>query len=141
MKVSRLVSIILILLNKKRIGTNKLAGMFEVSVRTIYRDIETLMIAGVPIHSTSGVGGGFEIMENYKIDKNTFSESDLTTILMGISSIPNIMKNISFIDTQIKIENLIPSHKILETHLKTEQYHIDFSQWTGREDFDAILKS
>lgn len=92
MKVSRLVNIIMILMDKKRIGAKELADMFEVSTRTIYRDIESISMAGVPVHSSSGVGGGFEIMENYKIDKNTFSEADLTTLLIGISSIPNVMK-------------------------------------------------
>lgn len=73
MKVSRLVSIIMILLDKQRIGAQELANMFEVSIRTIYRDIDAINMAGIPIRSTSGVGGGFEIMKNYKIDRNVFS--------------------------------------------------------------------
>ena len=72
MKIDRLVSIILILLDKKRIGAQELADMFEVSPRTIYRDIEAIILAGIPIQSTSGVGGGFEIMQDYKIEKNVF---------------------------------------------------------------------
>ena len=100
MKVSRLVSIIFILMDKKRISAQELANMFEVSVRTIYRDIEAISMAGIPVHSIAGVGGGFEVMEKYKIDKKAFSEEDLTTILMGISSIPAVMKSDGFQDTR-----------------------------------------
>ena len=63
MKIQRLISIITILLDKKRIGAQELAEMFEVSTRTIYRDIDAINMAGIPICSTSGVGGGFEIMQ------------------------------------------------------------------------------
>ena len=87
MKVDRLVSIIMILLDKKRIGAQELADMFEVSPRTIYRDMDTINMAGIPVRSTSGVGGGFEIMQKYKIDRKVFSTADLSAILMGLSSL------------------------------------------------------
>ena len=82
MKVDRLVSIILILLDKKRIAAQELADMFEVSPRTIYRDIDAINMAGIPVRSTSGVGGGFEIMQEYKIDQKFFSTDDLSALLM-----------------------------------------------------------
>jgi len=69
MKIDRLVSTIMIILNKERIGAQELADMFEVLHRIIYRDIDTINMADIPVCSTSGVGGGFEIMRKYKIDK------------------------------------------------------------------------
>ena len=72
MKVDRLVSIIMILLDKKRIGAQELADMFEVSPSTIYRDIDAINMAGIPVSGASGVGGGFEIMQEYKVDKKVF---------------------------------------------------------------------
>lgn len=72
MKIDRLVSIIMILFDKERIGAQELADMFEVSPRTIYRDIDAINMAGIPIRSTSGVGGGFEIMQSYKVEKKFF---------------------------------------------------------------------
>ena len=72
MKTDRLVSIIMMLLDKERIGAQELADRFEVSPRTIYRDIETINMAGIPVRSTPGVGGGFEIMQEYKVDKKCF---------------------------------------------------------------------
>lgn len=77
MKIDRLISIIT-LLDKKRIGAQELADMFEVSTRTIYRDIDAINTAGIPIRSTPGTGGGFEIMPQYKVDKKVFSTADLT---------------------------------------------------------------
>ena len=61
MKVDRLVSIIMTLLDQERVGAQALADTFEVSPRTIYRDIEAINMAGIPVRSRSGVGGGFEI--------------------------------------------------------------------------------
>ena len=78
MKIDRLVSIILILLDKKRIGARELADLFEVSPRTIYRDMDAINMAGIPVRSTSGVGGGFEIMPEYKMDKKIFSADNGT---------------------------------------------------------------
>ena len=85
MKVDRLVSIVMILLDKERIGAQELADMFEVSPRTIYRDIDTINMAGIPVYSTSGVGGGFEIMEQYKTDRKAFSAADFSAVLMDLS--------------------------------------------------------
>lgn len=139
MKVSRLVSIIILLMDKKRVSAKELAEMFEVSPRTIYRDIEAISIAGIPVHSTSGVGGGFEIMEKYKMDKNTFTEEDLITILVGISSIPSVMKSNDFVNTQTKIRSLIPPERIESAHVQAKQMHIDFSQWLGDRNLETYL--
>lgn len=105
MKVDRLVSIIMILLDKKRIGAQELADMFEVSPRTIYRDIDAINMAGIPVRSTSGVGGGFEIMPEYNLDKNVFSNSDLTAIFMGLSSLSNMIRGNELVNALDFIEN------------------------------------
>ncbi|MGO2082683.1 helix-turn-helix transcriptional regulator [Vagococcus sp.] len=139
MKMSRLISIIIILIDKQRISAKELATIFEVSTRTIYRDIEAISMAGIPVHSTSGVGGGFEIMENYKMDKNTFSEADIITLLTGVSSIPNIMKNKEVTNTLTKIKKFIPADKLESINLQTEQLHIDFSHWMGDRDLEVYL--
>ena len=92
MKVDRLVSIIMILLEKKRIGAQELADRFEVSPRTIYRDIDAINMAGIPVRSTSGVGGGFEIMPEYKMDNRVFSTAELSALLMGLSHLSGMVR-------------------------------------------------
>ena len=86
MKIDRLVSIIMILLERKKISASELAEMFEVTPRTIYRDIEAISLAGVPIVTYPGVNGGIGIMDEYKIDKKIFTKSDVETLLIGLSS-------------------------------------------------------
>lgn len=129
MKVSRLVSIIMILLDKERISAQELANMFEVSKRTIYRDVDAINMAGIPIRATSGVGGGFEIMKNYKMDKKVFSTADISTILTGLSSLSNMMQSNELINALAKVKSFIPVDRADEIKLKTDQIHIDLSQW------------
>lgn len=140
MKVDRLVSIIMILLEKKRIGAHELADMFEVSPRTIYRDIETINQAGIPIRSTSGVGGGFEVMPQYKIDKNVFSTTDLSAILMGLSSLSNMMRGDELVNALAKVKSFIPADRAKDIELKANQIHIDLSPWMGNQNIQSYLE-
>ncbi len=69
MKIERLIGILSILLQKEITTVPELAEHFEVSRRTINRDIETLCQAGIPIQTTQGVGGGISIMDGYRMDR------------------------------------------------------------------------
>ena len=129
MKVDRLVSIIMILLDKKRIGAQELADMFEVSPRTIYRDIDAINMAGIPVRSTSGVGGGFEIMQEYKIDKKVFSADELSALLMGLSGLSNMMRSDELVHALAKVKSFIPADRAKEIELKVNQIFIDLSPW------------
>lgn len=140
MKTDRLVSIIMILLTKERIGAKELADMFEVSPRTIYRDIDAINMAGIPICSTSGVGGGFEIMQNYKIEKNVFSTADLSAILMGLTSLSDMIKGDEVIHALAKVKSFIPADKEKDIALRTNQIRIDLSAWTGNRNVRLYLE-
>lgn len=72
MKIDRLVSIIMILLGKKRMGAQELADMFEVSPRTIYRDIDAINLAGIPIRSISGSAAALKSCRNIRLIKKFF---------------------------------------------------------------------
>lgn len=140
MKVDRLVSIIMILLDKKRIGAQELADMFEVSPRTIYRDIDTINMAGIPIRSTSGVGGGFEIMQKYKIDRTVFSTADLSALLMGLSSLSNMIRGDELVHTLAKVKSFIPADRAKDIELKANQIYIDLSPWMGNRNMQPYLE-
>lgn len=140
MKIDRLVSIILILLDKKRIGAQELADMFEVSPRTIYRDIEAIILAGIPIQSTSGVGGGFEIMQDYKIEKNVFSTTDLSAILMGLSSLSDMVRGDELINALTKVRSFIPADRAKDIEFRANQIRVDMSAWIGNRDIQHYLK-
>jgi predicted DNA-binding transcriptional regulator YafY len=140
MKVDRLVSIIITLLDKERIGAQELADMFEVSPRTIYRDIDTINMAGIPILSTSGVGGGFEIMEKYKIDKMVFSTADLSAILMGLSSLSNMVRGNELVNALAKVKSFIPADRVKDIELRVNQIYIDLSPWMGNRNIKPYLE-
>lgn len=140
MKVDRLVSIIMILLDKKRIGAQELADIFEVAPRTIYRDIDAINMAGIPVRSTSGVGGGFEIMEEYKIDKKVFSADDLSALLMGLSSLSNMIRGDELVHALAKVKSFIPADRAKDIALKVNQIYIDLSPWIGNSNIQPYLE-
>lgn len=140
MKVDRLVSIIMILLDKERIGAQELADIFEVSPRTIYRDIESINMAGIPVRSISGVGGGFEIMQNYKIDRKVFSTADLSVILMGLSSLSNMIRGDELVNALAKVKSFVPTDRAKDIDLKANQIHVDLSPWMGNSNIQPYLE-
>lgn len=85
MKIERLLSIIMLLLEKRVISANTLAKKFEVSKRTIYRDIETLEYAGFPIISYPGVNGGFGLIDTFKIHTLTFNDYEKQKIINALN--------------------------------------------------------
>lgn len=140
MKIDRLVSIILLLLEKERVGAQELADMFEVSPRTIYRDIDAINLAGVPVRSISGVNGGFEIMKQYKLDKGVFSTADLSAILMGLSSLSGIVRGEELANALAKVKRFVPAERAKEIDLMTSQITIDLSPWSGNKTVQPYLE-
>lgn len=140
MKIDRLVSIIMILLDKKRIGAQVLAELFEVSPRTIYRDIETINMAGIPVRSTPGVGGGFEIMQAYKIDKRIFSAKDLSALLIGLSGLTSVVWGDEVVHALAKVKSFIPAERAKDIEFKVNQINIDLSQWAGNGSIGPYLE-
>lgn len=90
MKVERLIGILSILLQQDKVTAPYLAEMFEVSRRTINRDIEALCMAGIPIATAPGQNGGISIMEGYRIDRTLLSTSDMQAILAGLRSLDSV---------------------------------------------------
>lgn len=140
MKVNRLVSMIMILLDKERIGAQELADLFEVSPRTIYRDIDAINMAGIPIRSISGVGGGFEIMQQYKIDQKVFSTADLSAIMMGLSSLAGMVRGDELVHALAKVKSFIPAERAKDIALKANQINIDLSSWMGNGNIQPYLE-
>ena len=91
MQNSRLFEIVYILLESGSTTAAKLAERFEVSVRTIYRDIDALSQAGVPVYAERGKGGGIRLMEGYSIEKSLLSESERTEVLSALQGFSAIM--------------------------------------------------
>ncbi|WP_410770368.1 helix-turn-helix transcriptional regulator [Fontibacillus sp. BL9] len=84
MKLDRLLAITMTLLNQPRVNATELAERFEVSLRTIYRDMESINQAGIPVVSFPGSDGGYEIMPSYRIDKQMLSLDDFAAIYSAL---------------------------------------------------------
>lgn len=90
MKIDRLIGILSILLQKDSVTAPDLAERFEVSRRTINRDIEDLCRAGIPIVTRQGAGGGISIMDNYRIDRTLVNRTEMQDILAGLRSLDSV---------------------------------------------------
>lgn len=90
MKIDRLIGILSILLQEEKVTAPKLAEKFEVSRRTINRDIEDLCKAGIPIITSQGAGGGISIMDGYKLDRTILSSKDMQMIMTGLRSLDSV---------------------------------------------------
>ncbi len=90
MKIDRLIGIITTLQQKKTVTAPCLAEKFEVSRRTIARDIETICKAGIPIVTTQGKGGGISIMEGFSFDTTVFTRQELAAIFTGLQSLDSV---------------------------------------------------
>ena len=95
MKIERLYAITLYLLNHGRTSASELAEYFEVSIRTIQRDIDSLCLAGIPVVAITGAAGGYEISERFQLDKQFATSDDysyILTALQGLVSATNDLK-------------------------------------------------
>lgn len=136
MQESRLFKIVYHLLDKGQATAPELAKKFEVSVRTIYRDIDALSEAGIPVYAEAGRNGGIHLMNDFVLDKTVLSEEEKRDILTAVQSI-HMTQDVSDSQTLQKLSAMfqLPSENWLE---------VDFSRW-GNKAFDnekfALLKS
>ncbi len=126
MQINRLFEIIYILMNKKTVTAKELCERFEVSQRTIYRDIETLCQAGIPIYTSKGKGGGIGLLENFVLNKSVLSEQEQSDILSALQG----LKVTNFTETDhilSKLSSLFGSNN-------TDWIEVDFSNWSSKEE-------
>lgn len=134
MQIDRLFQIVYILMDRKQVTAKYLAEKFEVSTRTIYRDIDTLSLAGIPVYATKGKGGGISIMEHYIIDRFLFTDEEKDKLLMGLQTMQ--LTNLEEVDHALgKLKSVF--------HAKdTDWIKVDFSHWGNdpkeRKKFDDI---
>ena len=90
MKTERLIGILSILLQQEKVTAPQLAREFEVSRRTIQRDVESLCRAGIPISTAQGAGGGISIMEGYRVDRTVLTAPEMKAILAGLRRLDSV---------------------------------------------------
>lgn len=134
MAENRLFQMLFILLEKGNSTAPELAARFEVSVRTIYRDIDILSAAGIPIYTTQGKGGGIFIQENYVLDKSLISEQEQKQILLAL-------QGLSIIDEKNTNALLSKLGGIFQKQ-NVNWIEVDFSEWNRKsEEIFHVLQS
>lgn len=124
MKESRLFKIVYFILEKGRVTAPELAEKFEVSVRTVYRDIDVISSAGIPIYVTTGRNGGIQILNNYVLDKAFLSDKEKQDILSAL-------QYLSVIDNTYESELLTKLSALFNTHSEN-WVEVDFGRWGSK---------
>jgi predicted DNA-binding transcriptional regulator YafY len=107
MRIDRLLGITIYLLNREKVSARVLADRFEVSQRTIQRDIEALNLAGIPIASTCGACGGYEILDSFKLERQLADGKDYSFILTALKGLSTAYDNPGIEATLEKIKAAI----------------------------------
>lgn len=140
MKTDRLIAIVMVLLNYEKVSAARLAEMFEVSTRTIYRDVESLELAGIPITVTTGSKGGIGIMPQYKVDKRFFTAADVQALVTGLNSASAALSRSEINGIIEKVKSLLPKDRVREIEFRSNQIAIDLSPWIGVRNFQDYIE-
>ena len=131
MKDNRLFRILYYILEKGKVTANELADKFEVSVRTIYRDIDSISSAGIPIYALQGKGGGIEIAEDFVLSKSLLSENEKQQIMSALQGLDNTTK---------QHENeLLTKLSALFKMKNTSWIEVDFNNWQNNKLYEKTF--
>jgi len=142
LKINRLLGIVTILLNRETITAKELAHRFEVSTRTIYRDIEVLSASGIPVYKNRGNGGGIALLEDYALHKTLLSQSESESLLMAVET----MAATNYPEADAVIEKIGSLFRSSQVH---DWIEVNLEGWNSKTDEqdrfrrirDAILGS
>lgn len=125
MQINRLFEIVYILLDKKTVTSKELAERFEVSSRTIYRDIETLSSAGIPVYMSKGKGGGISLLPDFVLNKAVITNEEKEDILSSLKAVNAVNPN--------KTDTALNKLSSLFGESNTDWIEVDFSSWANAQ--------
>lgn len=127
MKIDRLLEMVYVLFEKKTVTAKELSDYFEVSQRTIYRDLESLSAAGIPIYTSKGKGGGIRLLDNYVMKKSMVTETDQLEIISSLQGMNAL--NVP------GVEPVLKKLAVLFQRDESKWIDVDFSHWgSGKEE-------
>ena len=136
MQINRLFEMVYLLLNKKSMTAGELATHFEVSPRTIYRDVELLSSAGIPIYMTKGKGGGISLLPDFVLNKTVLTDGEKSDILAALHAV----EAVSLEQTNTAVQKL----SSLFGNTSADWVEVDFSGWANADEeaqLFSLLKS
>lgn len=133
MQINRLFEIIYILLDKKTVTSKEFAERFEVSSRTIYRDIETLSAAGIPVYMSKGRGGGISLLPEFVLNKAVITNEEKEDILSSLKAVNAVNCN--------KTDTILQKLSSLFGESNTDWIEVDFSSWANAQNETETFNS
>lgn len=133
MQINRLFEMVYLLLNKEKTTAGEMAKHFEVSPRTIYRDVELLSSAGIPIYMTKGKGGGISLLPDFVLNKTVLTENEKSDILSALHAVDSV----SFEQTNTAVKKL----SSLFGNSDSDWVEVDFSGWANADEESKIFAS
>lgn len=131
MKNNRLFQILYYILEKGKVTASELADKFEVSVRTIYRDIDSISGEGIPIYDTQGKGGGIEIAEEFTLSKSLLSEEEKEQIIVALQGLKNVNRGYE--------NELLTKLSALFKMKNTNWIEVDFTNWQNNKEYEKMF--
>lgn len=141
MRASRLLSILILLQTRGRLSAEALAAEFEVSVRTIYRDIDQLSASGVPVYAERGRAGGFALLDGYrtKLTGMTVAESDALVLAGAGSAARDLGLGFELAAAKLKLVASLPPESGVSADRVARRFHLDTDGWYRRSRPLAML--
>ena len=130
MRLERLLAITIMLINRRRVTAPDLAEHFGVSIRTIYRDIDAIKAADIPVVSVPGYDGGFKIMDNYRITRQLLTFDDMVSVITTLRGINQTLNSADLSSAIEKIECLVPEEREAEFARRSELLAFDAVPWS-----------
>ena len=127
MQANRLFEIIYILLNKENVTAKELAEQFGVSTRTIYRDVDTLSLAGIPVYTEKGKGGGISLLPDFVLNKSILSEREQNEILTALQGLAHVKAD--------EAKGLLNRLSTIFNKTAAKWLEVDFSDWSYDNDY------
>lgn len=141
MRASRLLSILILLQMRGRTSAEALAAEFEVSVRTIYRDVDHLSAAGVPIYAERGRAGGFQLMDGYRTRLTGFTAKEAETLMLAGAgaAAEDLGLGAALADAERKLLAALPADSGASAQRVSARFHLDPVNWYRRAEPPDIL--
>jgi predicted DNA-binding transcriptional regulator YafY len=124
-----MLAMTVLLLSRGRVTAKEMAERFEVSVRTIYRDIEAMNVAGIPVVSYQGGGGGYGLVENFTLDRQLLSFDGMLSILTALRGINDTLDDAALRDAIETFRALLPPDKREDSPDHEPEFVVDLSPW------------
>jgi predicted DNA-binding transcriptional regulator YafY len=143
MRADRLISILLLLQNKGRMTAHDLALQLEVSERTIYRDLEALSIAGIPVYTERGPNGGCSLLAGYQTRLTGLTDTETQALFLSTATTPlaDLGMQTAFSDALLKLQAALPEVSRKKAEQIKQRIYLDTSWWHHQQHFQTCLQT